>query len=107
MRFAAILRAYLHNPVRFHDRVASRFGLRQHIAHRLFHIDVLAGFYAPADRSIPLYNMQARAVALEAARSGMVLLKNERDLLPFRKDELKTLAVIGPSPVTRYGSIST
>ena len=53
--------------------------------------------YTPVDRSIPLYNVQARAVALEAARSGMVLLKNERNLLPFNKKELKTLAVIGPN----------
>jgi beta-glucosidase len=53
--------------------------------------------YTPVDRSIPLYNEHARAVALEAARSGMVLLKNEQNLLPFRRNELKTLAVIGPN----------
>jgi beta-glucosidase len=35
-----------------------------------------------------------RALAREAARESMVLLKNERNLLPLKKD-LKTLAVIG------------
>jgi beta-glucosidase len=35
------------------------------------------------------------ALALEAARKAIVLLKNERNLLPLRKD-VKTLAVIGP-----------
>ncbi|HSM61253.1 MAG TPA: glycoside hydrolase family 3 C-terminal domain-containing protein [Longimicrobiales bacterium] len=35
-----------------------------------------------------------RALALEAARKSMVLLKNERDLLPLRN--VRTLAVIGP-----------
>ncbi len=34
-------------------------------------------------------------LALRAAREGIVLLKNERDLLPLSK-ELKTVAVIGP-----------
>ena len=37
-----------------------------------------------------------RALALRAAREGIVLLKNERDLLPLRKD-LREIAVIGPN----------
>ncbi|MCL6506500.1 MAG: glycoside hydrolase family 3 C-terminal domain-containing protein, partial [Bryobacteraceae bacterium] len=37
-----------------------------------------------------------RALALEAARKSIVLLKNEGNLLPLRKD-LRTLAVIGPN----------
>lgn len=48
-----------------------------------------------ADRSIPAYNLKGRAVALEAARSGMVLLKNE-GVLPFDKSSIKTIAVFGP-----------
>jgi beta-glucosidase len=37
-----------------------------------------------------------RQLALEAARESIVLLKNEKNLLPLRKD-LKTIAVIGPN----------
>jgi len=37
-----------------------------------------------------------RALALEAARKSVVLLKNDRNLLPLKKD-LKTVAVIGPN----------
>jgi len=40
-----------------------------------------------------------RALAREAARQGIVLLKNEGDLLPLGKD-VKTLAVIGPNANT-------
>ena len=37
-----------------------------------------------------------RNLALEATRKSIVLLKNEDDLLPLRKD-IKTIAVIGPN----------
>ena len=49
------------------------------------------------DKSNPLDNPAARAVALEAARGSMVLLKNEGNLLPLQADKLKTIAVIGPN----------
>jgi beta-glucosidase len=48
------------------------------------------------DPSIPLYDQQSRNVALEEARGGMVLLKNEGNLLPLDKTKLNTIAVIGP-----------
>ncbi len=48
------------------------------------------------DKNIPLDNPASRAVALEAARASMVLLKNEGNLLPLQADKLKTIAVIGP-----------
>jgi beta-glucosidase len=41
-------------------------------------------------------NAEARALALEAARKSVVLLKND-GVLPLRADALKTLAVIGPN----------
>jgi beta-glucosidase len=48
------------------------------------------------DLSIPRYNQQGRLAALDAARGSMVLLKNERNLLPLRKGLVRSLAVIGP-----------
>jgi beta-glucosidase len=49
-----------------------------------------------SDHSIPAYNVRGRATALEAARSGIVLLKNDDDVLPFDKSKVKTIAVFGP-----------
>jgi beta-glucosidase len=48
------------------------------------------------DSSIPLLNPEGKRVALDAARSGMVLLKNENNLLPLDKTRIKSIAVIGP-----------
>jgi beta-glucosidase len=47
------------------------------------------------DPSIPAYNIKGRAVALEAARSSMVLLKND-GILPLNKSAIKTIAIFGP-----------
>jgi beta-glucosidase len=60
------------------------------------------------DLSVPLYNVKGGEVALEAARSSMVLLKNDGNLLPLDKTKIKTIAVIGPdaypAPVVGGGS---
>jgi beta-glucosidase len=60
------------------------------------------------DLSVPLYNAKGGEVALEAARSGMVLLKNDANLLPLDKTKIKSIAVIGPdaypAPVVGGGS---
>ncbi|KAL8162567.1 hypothetical protein V2J09_014056 [Rumex salicifolius] len=37
-----------------------------------------------------------KRLALEAARQGIVLLKNEKNFLPFNKDDFSSVAVIGP-----------
>ena len=50
----------------------------------------------PLDRSIPRYNQQGREAALQGAREGLVLLKNDRNLLPLDPAKVKTIAVIGP-----------
>src|SRR3989441_1779151 len=52
---------------------------------------------AQTDLSIPRFNQQGRQVALDAARESMVLLKNERDLLPLSRAKVKSIAVIGPN----------
>ncbi len=48
------------------------------------------------DLNIPRFNQQGRRVALEAAREGVVLLKNEGGLLPLERAKAKTVAVVGP-----------
>jgi len=49
-----------------------------------------------ADVSQPLFSEEGRAVALDAARAGLVLLKNDGDLLPLDRAKVKTVALIGP-----------
>jgi len=49
------------------------------------------------DLTIPRYNQKGRDIALQAAREGMVLLKNDSDLLPLDRKKVKTIAVIGPN----------
>ena len=70
---------------------------------RLFEARMRLGMFDPAERvpyaQIPLSVNDSpahRALALQAARESIVLLKNAGDLLPLAKD-LKTLAVIGPN----------
>ena len=48
------------------------------------------------DLSIPRFNLEGRKVALQAAREGIVLLKNDGNVLPLSKSKTKTIAVIGP-----------
>jgi beta-glucosidase len=70
---------------------------------RLFRARMRLGMFDPPERvpyaSIP-YEIndceQHRALARAAASASMVLLKNDHDLLPLRKD-LRSIAVIGPN----------
>ncbi len=48
------------------------------------------------DLSWPLYSPESRKVALEGARAGMVLLKNQGDLLPLDRAKIRSVAIIGP-----------
>jgi len=68
---------------------------------RMLRLKFLAGLFeeSPADvkRALAVTdNAEARALALEAARKSVVLLKND-GVLPLHADRLKTLAVIGPN----------
>lgn len=49
------------------------------------------------DPKIPLDDPESRRVALDAARGSIVLLKNERHILPLNPSRLKSIAVIGPN----------
>jgi beta-glucosidase len=46
--------------------------------------------------SVPRYNLIGRQVALNSAREGITLLKNEGNLLPLNRDKIKSILVIGP-----------
>jgi len=68
---------------------------------RMLRLKFMAGMfeepYADAKRAVAITdNAEARALALEAARKSVVLLKND-GVLPLHADRLKTLAVIGPN----------
>ena len=44
-----------------------------------------------------VHQPQHQELALEAAREGIVLMKNQGGLLPLNRNEIKTLALIGPN----------
>ncbi len=53
--------------------------------------------YVDPERAAKIvHNTDHQELALKAAREGVVLLKNEGDLLPLKKD-IKSIAVIGPN----------
>ncbi len=48
-----------------------------------------------------------RQLALEVAKQSMILLKNENNFLPFDKDKIEKLAVIGPNAnIYQFGNYS-
>jgi beta-glucosidase len=47
------------------------------------------------DESIPLDNPESAKVALQMAREGIVLLKNNNNVLPLNRDKVKSIVVIG------------
>ncbi len=59
------------------------------------------GMFDPKRRDVPPFESIAcsehRGLSLEAARRSIVLLKNSDGLLPIQKDQIKTIAVIGPN----------
>jgi beta-glucosidase len=66
---------------------------------RILHKAIEYGFFdrPQTDTSVPLYSQEGREAALQEAREGMVLLKNDGNLLPLDKSKLKTIAVLGPN----------
>jgi beta-glucosidase len=49
------------------------------------------------DTSISFFDAKNQAVALDAARESLVLLKNERKLLPLDKVQTKSILIVGPN----------
>jgi beta-glucosidase len=66
---------------------------------RLLRIMFRFGFFDrdQLDPTIPLYPVESQKVALQAAREGIVLLKNEEGFLPLGRAAEKTIAVVGPA----------
>ena len=59
--------------------------------------------YVDPDRAVAVTNSAAhQALAAEAARRSIVLLKNQNNLLPLDRSKLKTLAVIGPNAASLH-----
>ena len=48
------------------------------------------------DLTSALYSEEGRKLALESAQASIVLLKNDRDLLPLDKTRLKSVLIVGP-----------
>ena len=74
--------ATIDDKVRRILRVAARFGWLDREQH---------------DLSIPRYNPGGRKVALDAAREGIVLLRNEGSTLPLDRSAIDSILVVGPT----------
>ena len=62
-----------------------------------FRLGLFENPYVNVDRAVQVVHSQAnRDLALRAGHEGIVLLKNDKRLLPLKKD-LKSVAVIGPN----------
>ncbi len=66
---------------------------------RMLRIIFRFGFYdnVQLDSTIPKDNPAGAQVALELARGGVVLMKNENKVLPLNAATIKNIAVIGPN----------
>lgn len=62
----------------------------------LFNGDPAKGNYGNLGRE-DVCTLEHRNLALDAARQGIVLLKNENNLLPLNRMAVTSLAIIGPS----------
>lgn len=62
-----------------------------------FHLGLFQNPYVDVEHAVQVVHSPAnQQLALRAGREGIVLLKNEKNLLPLQKD-LKSVAVIGPN----------
>ena len=63
----------------------------------------------PEMANVLVHNKEAQALSLQAAREGIVLLKNQNNLLPLNSKNIQKIAIIGPnakelkSLSSRYG----
>jgi beta-glucosidase len=90
-------------PIALVDRSVRR------VLEQKFRLGLFENAYVNVDRALQIVHSQAdQDLALRAAREGIVLLKNERRILPLKKG-LKSIAVIGPdaeNPMNELGDYS-
>ena len=78
-------------PIALVDRALRR------VLEQKFRLGLFEHPYVNVDQAVQVVHSQAnQALALRAGREGIVLLKNDQNLLPLKKD-LKSVAVIGPN----------
>jgi len=91
IRARAVSPETIDDKVRRILRIAIRFGFIDHNQWR---------------PDLPIYSQESKAVALDQARAGIVLLKNQDGILPLDPARINTVALIGPNaarPVTSGG----
>ncbi len=78
-------------PMALVDRALRR------VLEQKFRLGLFENPYVNVDHAVQVMHSQANQdLALRAGRGGIVLLKNDKNLLPLKKD-LKSVAVIGPN----------
>lgn len=67
------------------------------ILHQKFRLGLFENPYVDPDHAVSVSNTKEnKELALQVAREGIVLLKNENNLLPLKK-EIRSIAIIGPN----------
>lgn len=78
-------------PMELIDRAVAR------VLRLKFRMGLFENPYVDPDLATTIVNSSGhKGIALQASREGIVLLKNEKNLLPIKK-EIKSIAVIGPN----------
>ncbi|MFW5872584.1 MAG: glycoside hydrolase family 3 C-terminal domain-containing protein, partial [bacterium] len=74
-----------------------------------FRLGLFENPYADENRALEISNDPAtKALALEAAKQGVIMLKNDNNTLPISSEKYKKIAVIGPNADTvNLGDYST
>ena len=68
------------------------------ILYQKFQLGLFENPYVDVNRAVQMTDTaEDRALAAEAARRSIVLLKNQNNTLPFDKSQMKSIAVIGPN----------
>ncbi len=68
------------------------------ILYQKFQLGLFENPYVDAEKAVKMTDTsEDRALAAEAARRSIILLKNEKNTLPLDKSALKSVAVIGPN----------
>lgn len=98
--------AFGHLPAAYEQGLVDEETITQ-VAERLMEVRIRLGMmkeYPSPYENVPYEKVECKehvALSLEAARRGMVLLKNNGGILPLAKEKIKTIAVIGPNANSR------